>query len=178
MDIQLTSKNAGDFLTINVSAANRGVGVGPQMTLNGSTVSIVLNSASGSQITAANLVNAINNSPVLSARLSARINGGLASTTLGGAEANRYGSIVMRTSNDAIVQPGAVIIGDRPNENEVTLRFAENLPDDVYRLEVFGFDDAGRGITGLRNVGGDLFQPSVSGTRQDTIEFRLIWDPE
>jgi len=173
VDIQLTSKNAGDFLTINTSATNLGTGVGPQLTLNGSTVSIVLNSASGSLVTAANLVNAINNSPVLSARLSAKINGGLASATLGGAEANRYGSVVMRTSNDAVVQPGAVIIGDRPNENEVTLRFAENLPDDVYRLEVFGFDDAGRGITGLRNLDGDLFQPTLSGTRQDTIEFRL-----
>ena len=173
VDIQLTSRNAGDLLTINMSTANLGTGVAPQMTLNGSTVSIVLNSASGSLITAGNLVNAINNSPVLSARLSAKINGGLASAALGGAEANRYGSVVMRTSNDTVVQPGAVIIGDRPNENEVTLRFAENLPDDVYRLEVFGFDDAGRGITGLRNADGDLFQPSVSGTRQDTIEFRL-----
>ncbi|MFN7290807.1 MAG: hypothetical protein ACK5T6_09500, partial [Pirellula sp.] len=173
VDIQLTSKNAGDLLTINASTANLGTGVGPQMTLSGSTVSIVLNSASGSLITAANLVNAINNSPVLSARLSAKINGGLASAALGGAEANRYRSVVMRTSNDTVVQPGAVIIGDRPNENEVTLRFAENLPDDVYRLEVFGFDDAGRGITGLRNVDGNLFQPTLSGTRQDTIEFRL-----
>ncbi|XZE21482.1 tandem-95 repeat protein [Pirellulaceae bacterium SH449] len=173
VDIQLTARNAGDFLRIDVSTSNLGPGAGPQLSLNGSTASIVLNSASGSLITATNLVNAINSSPALSARLSARLNGGHAATALGGAAADRYGSIVMRTDNDVIVQPGAVIIGDRPNENEVTLRFAENLPDDVYRLEVFGFDDAGRGITGLRNLDGQLFQPSMSGTRQDTIEFRL-----
>src|SRR5207253_2415976 len=47
-----------------------------------------------------------------------------------------------------------------------------------YRIEIFGFDDPVRGIVGLRNVGssgapGNLFVPSLTGTRQNTVDFRL-----
>ncbi len=34
--------------------------------------------------------------------------------------------------------PGAIQVGAAPNENEVTYRFSEDLPDDLYRIEVFG----------------------------------------
>lgn len=52
-----------------------------------------------------------------------------------------------------MIQPGAALVGASPNENEVTLRFADTLTDDAYRIEIFGFDDPARGIRGLRNVG-------------------------
>jgi hypothetical protein len=51
------------------------------------------------------------------------------------------------------------------------------LPDDNYRIEIFGFDDPVRGIVGLRNLAlngeGDLFVPDQAGTRQNTVSFRL-----
>jgi hypothetical protein len=173
VDIQLTSKLASEPLRVLVTRADLGLGVGPQLSLNGSDVSIVLNSRTGSQITAEALVGLINatNSPVAS-KLTARINGGLRTTLLGAVNPT-FSPIQLSANNDQIIVPGAVIIGDTPNENEVTLRFAENLPDDMYRLEIFGFDDATRGVTGLRNIDGDLFTPRDPNTRQDTIEFRL-----
>lgn len=174
VDVQLTSRNATDSFRIDVTRADLGVGAPPQLSISGNVVSLVLNSRSGSSITAQQLVDLINlpTSPVAS-KLSAKINGGFASTSLGLADPATYSPILVSKSNDVVINPGAVIIGDRPNENEVTLRFAENLPDDNYRLEVFGFDDTVRGITGLRNVTGDLFVPRDSNTRQDTLEFRI-----
>lgn len=174
VDIQLTSKNAAESLRINVTRADLGANTPPTVTVNGSIINVVLNSRSGSTITAEQLVAFLNapSSPVAS-KLTAKINGGLPSTALGTVDPAAYSPILIQQSNDITINPGAVIIGDRPNENEVTFRFAENLPDDVYRLEVFGFDDAARGITGLRNTNGDLFLPRDPNTRQDTIEFRL-----
>jgi len=174
VDIQLTSRNATDSFQINVSRADLGAGAPPQLSISGSTISLVLNSRTGSTATAQQLVDFINSpSSPLASKLSAKINGGFASTVLGSADPATYSPIQLTKSNDVVINPGAVIIGDRPNENEVTLRFAENLPDDNYRLEVYGFDDALRGITGLRNTSGDLFVPRDANTRQDTIEFRI-----
>lgn len=174
VDVQLTSRNATDTFRINVSRADLGAGAPPQLSISGDVITLVLNSRSGSTMTAAQLVDFINSpSSPLASKLSAKINGGFASTVLGTVDPANYSPIVLAKSNDVVINPGAVIIGDRPNENEVTLRFAENLPDDNYRLEVFGFDDTLRGITGLRNVSGDLFVPRDANTRQDTLEFRI-----
>ncbi|MCU0709056.1 MAG: matrixin family metalloprotease [Pirellula sp.] len=174
VDIQLTSKLASEALRVMVSRADLGAGAAPQLSMNGSDITIVLNSRSGSRITAKGLVDLINasNSPVAS-KLTAKINGGWELAPLGAVDPASYSPIALTASNDVVIVPGAVIIGDNPNENEVTLRFAESLPDDMYRLEIFGFDDPGRGVTGLRNTNGDFFVPRDPSTRQDTIEFRL-----
>ncbi|MEM8910223.1 MAG: Ig-like domain-containing protein [Planctomycetota bacterium] len=78
-------------------------------------------------------------------------------------------------SGDLLVTPGLITVGD-PNENEVLVRFAENLPDDDYRIEVFGFDDpdAPIPITGLRNLDGELHEVNGAvGQRTTTVDFRL-----
>ncbi|MCY2983370.1 MAG: hypothetical protein NTY15_06990 [Planctomycetota bacterium] len=172
-DILLTSRNAADLLVVNVVRSDLGPTGDPTFAISGVNVTLTLNSNPNGLVTAQRLVDLINASAVVSPRLTAKLNGGLASAKLGGVDTSTYSPIRLVSNNDVIVQPGAVVIGDRPNENEVTLRFAENLPDDTYRLEVFGFDDAGRGIKGLRNTSGDFFVPSKSNTRQDTIDFRL-----
>ncbi len=174
VDVQWTSKNASELLQVVVSLADLGAGVAPQFTVVGTEVRIVLNSRADSAISAGDLVNLINSpaSPVF-AKISAKVNGGFASTKLGLVGTSTYSPVRLVNNNDVMIVPGAVIIGDSPNENEVTLRFAENLPDDNYRLEVFGFDDPTRGVTALRNTNGDLFVPRDPNTRQDTIQFRL-----
>ena len=173
VDLLLSSRNAADLLVINVLRSDLGPTADPTFAANGVNITITLNSNPNGLVTAQRLVDSINSSNVVSTRLSAKVNGGLASTRLGGVDTSTYSPIRLTSNNDVVIQPGAVVIGDRPNENEVTLRFAENLPDDVYRLEVFGFDDAGRGIRGLRNTNGQLFVPSNPNTRQETIDFRL-----
>ena len=49
----------------------------------------------------------------------------------------------------------------------------EALPDDNYRIEVFGFDDPARGIVGLRNTDGDLFVPSDPSLPSEVVNFEL-----
>ena len=76
------------------------------------------------------------------------------------------------TADDIAIERGLVTLGD-PNQNEVVIRFAESLPDDQYRIEVFGFDDTNLGITGLRNSNGEFFIPSDPNSRSEQIDFRL-----
>src|SRR5690606_10898616 len=67
---------------------------------------------------------------------------------------------VFDNGNDVIVTPGFIGLGDRPNH--VVIRFAETLPDDRYRLELFATDQPG--VTAIRNTTGDRLTPAVPGT--------------
>lgn len=95
------------------------------------------------------------------------------SGTLDGIRVTRSGDDgVFNTGDDVQITPGLVTLGE-PNENEVVVRFAESLPDDNYRIEVFGFDDPGRNIVALRNTDGEALIPDVAGSRSDVIDFQL-----
>ncbi len=39
-------------------------------------------------------------------------------------------------SNDVTIVPGSIQVDDAPNENQVIVRFAETLPNDIYRIDV------------------------------------------
>lgn len=93
--------------------------------------------------------------------------------TLEGVRITRAGEDGLLGSEDDVqIEPGLVTLGDaRPNE--VVVRFSETLPDDLYKVEVFGFDDSGLGVTGLRNLEGEFFQPSAQGQRVEVTNFDL-----
>ena len=63
---------------------------------------------------------------------------------------------------DVTITPGSVSVGDAPNENEVVLRFAEDLVDDVYRVSIGGE---------LRSVTGEQVTPSSFDIRLDLGAF-------
>ncbi len=178
VDIQLTAKIIGNTYDLQVTRADLGASGAPTIAVAGGLLTVTLNSNAGTPTTAQQLVDAINNSSALASVIGAKINGGLASTVLGSIDPTSYSPIRINASNDVVLQPGAILVGQSPNDNEVTFRFADTLTDDHYRIEIFGFDDPGRGIRGLRNLGpnatqGQLFRPSDSNTRQETIDFRL-----
>jgi hypothetical protein len=99
-------------------------------------------------------------------------------STLDGIQITRAGDDgQLGTGDDLAVPIGSVNVGET-NQNEVLVRFANALPDDQYRIEVFAFDDANQGITGLRNldpngVSGELLVPRDSGTRKEQVDFHL-----
>uniref|UniRef100_UPI003565EFB7 hypothetical protein n=1 Tax=Novipirellula sp. TaxID=2795430 RepID=UPI003565EFB7 len=93
--------------------------------------------------------------------------------TLDGIRITRPGEDgIFQTADDLQITPGLVTLGD-PNENEVVVRFAESLPDDQYRVEVFGYDDPGLGISGLRNIQNEFLVPRTAGARSEVINFSL-----
>lgn len=93
--------------------------------------------------------------------------------TFAGIQITRAGSDgAFGTADDVRIEPGLVTLGDI-RQNEVVVRFAENLPDDHYRIDVFAFDDPTQGIVALRNIQGEALQPSSAGARAETINFEL-----
>lgn len=86
------------------------------------------------------------------------------------------------TSDDIVIQPGFLGVGDAPNENQIIVRFAETLPDDLYRIELFGIDDALNGITAIRNINGaalgDTTDATIDNGRNHVIDFSLELGPQ
>src|SRR6267142_5730045 len=66
------------------------------------------------------------------------------------------------TPNDISIQPGFIGLGDTPRE--VVMRFAANLPDDLYRVTLVG-----AGLTPLKDANGDPFNGGVD----QSLNFRL-----
>jgi VCBS repeat-containing protein len=106
--------------------------------------------------------------------LTFRFDGGavIDNTTLDGIRITRSGGDgIFGNVNDVTITPGFIGLGETPRI--VVARFAETLPDDLYRLEVLGVDNANLGLTGLKDQAGNLFVPTVEGTDRDTIFFDL-----
>lgn len=77
------------------------------------------------------------------------------------------------SADDVRVLPAFIGPNSAPNENEILLRFAESLPDDLYRLEIFARDNVPAGIRALRNLNGDVFTPSNPAADRETLVFEL-----
>ncbi|MEM9644459.1 MAG: hypothetical protein AAF989_05660, partial [Planctomycetota bacterium] len=63
-------------------------------------------------------------------------------------------------ANDTPITPGFLGFDDDDGARIVVARFAETLNDDLYKIEIAGYDDTGEGIVGLRNTDGVLFRPT------------------
>ncbi|MFO0904297.1 MAG: tandem-95 repeat protein [Pirellulales bacterium] len=72
---------------------------------------------------------------------------------------------------DVVVTPGFKGLGT--TTREVITRFAETLPDDKYRVEIYGADNATAGQTALKNLSGQVFQPTFSALGQEINEFEV-----
>jgi len=85
------------------------------------------------------------------------------------------GIIVERGGNDKLINGlgdvpvtiGYVGIGDHPEE--VVVRFAENLPDDVYRITI-----KGTGVGALKNIGNEVFNGGVDLERNFTLDLGAV----
>ncbi len=76
------------------------------------------------------------------------------------------------TEDDVAIEPGLVSLGEDA-DNEVVVRFSEALVDDLYKLEVIGYDDPSAGLIGLRNTRGELLQTDDPQQRVDVTRFDL-----
>jgi GEVED domain/Dockerin type I domain/Bacterial pre-peptidase C-terminal domain len=173
-----TNFNAGpalqvEFLAESVGPDGRNVqlvftsrdrgGLGaPVVTVNGSRVNVELNSNQRAPSTALDVINAINGNAAANALVKARLVSGAPDTRVGGLPLT-YSPIVLAGANDLSIIPAYVGLGD--NSREVIMRFAEPLPDDVYRIDILG-----QGASALRNVGGDAFNGGVDKSLQFELD--------
>ena len=158
----------------------------PGISVLGRNININLNVNADNQTTAADLVNAIGNSVDASNLVTATIVGGTgapleavniadpspANTSIVlGDPASLSHPIVTQVheSNDIVVLPGFIGVGEPPALNEVVFRFAGGVPDDTYRIDVFG-----TGHAPLRNDGNELY---LDG-EDSNIEFELDLAPQ
>ncbi len=138
--IQFTAQSAaGRDATILFTKSNHaqlGRPIGPTITVTGKSISIDLNTDPANATTALQLVNAINGSTPASALIRAELKKG-GTTNLAAREIN-YSPLRL----NQVITPGYIGVGEAPDQNQVIVRLAESLPDDLYRIELYGIDDA------------------------------------
>ncbi|MGI9471458.1 MAG: GEVED domain-containing protein [Rubripirellula sp.] len=146
---------------IQLERRNFGGPANPVIVVNGNTIRIQLNSSSGFETTAQQLIDSVNANPGASALIFAALQEGDASSPIG-ASLSLPPLLTLSGVTDVSVDPGYVGLGD--SAREVVFRFAEPLPDDLYQVDIVG-----TGSGALRNTNGELFQDGLDFTRQFNI---------
>ncbi len=187
--VQFTAVNNDDqnisLLFTKSDHLTTGKAAGPIITVAGTTVSVDLDTNAVKPTTADQLVTAINANLSAAAVLTAAIASGKPDANIAAPVINY--SPLRLVSNDVLVTPstttGYMAVADAPNQNEVIVRFAETLPNDWYRIELFGVDDPTRGLTALRNTRAQAFEDTTddnvdNGLRRQVVDFRLALGPQ
>ncbi|HUG68036.1 MAG TPA: hypothetical protein VMM76_09800 [Pirellulaceae bacterium] len=127
-------------ITLNLTKSNQGAPGAPTITVNGKSISARLNTNPFNQTTALDLVNAINSNLNSSALVIAEIVSGNPDRILATTNAAEppIPTVTLSGANDIVIKPGFLGPGAAPKENEIIVRFADTLPDDLYRIDVFG----------------------------------------
>jgi hypothetical protein len=144
----------GQSVQINFTRRDFGSAGGPNISVNGSTVNVELNSSARFTTTAQDVVDAINENSAASDLVLARFVSGAPATRVGSAPIN-YSPIQLQGAGDVPIVPGYVGFGD--SAREVVFRFAEPLPDDAYRVDILG-----EGPLTLLDVDGDAYNHGIS----------------
>ncbi|MCP4811683.1 MAG: matrixin family metalloprotease, partial [Planctomycetaceae bacterium] len=130
----------------------------PQFGVSDNRIDITLNVNSNNETTAQELVDEINRLDASNDAVSSLIRAELLPDGSGVLHGDadiasgpiNYSPLELTGANDTVIRPGFVGVGD--TGNELLVRFAETLPDDVYRVDIFG-----EGSLALRSVTGEAF---------------------
>jgi hypothetical protein len=175
---------AGNGIKVQVVSRPLGAGAGPTVTISGQSVNIELNSTAGSETTVQQLIDALRTNA--GSLLDVTLLYGDPNEALGG-RPNTFSPLVLLGGDDAQVVPGYIgLPGDDPatpnddpdeasriNRNEIIVRFAEVLPDDFYRIELFAQNDVVSGGTALLDRAGNALQPANPNADREVMDFEL-----
>jgi hypothetical protein len=175
---------AGNGIKVQVVSRPLGAGAGPTVTVSGQSVNIELNSTAGSETTVQQLIDALRTNA--GSLLDVTLLYGDPNEALGG-RPNTFSPLVLLGGDDAQVVPGYIgLPGDDPatpnddpdeasriNRNEIIVRFAEVLPDDFYRIELFAQNDVVSGGTALLDRAGNALQPANPNADREVMDFEL-----
>ena len=141
----------------------------PTVGVVGRVINISLNTNDGNETTALDLKNAIELDADASSLIRVEIEAGNVNTDIATPSIS-YSPLVLSGATDIVIKPGFIGLGDSPNE--VVIRFGETLPDDTYRIDVFGtFANA------LRNENDEAFNDTTDDGEDngasESLEFEL-----
>ncbi len=128
----------------------------PNVIVNGTTISVELNSNPRAQSTVREVIDAVNGSKDAQKLVVARLISGSDLIRIGG-NSTSYSPLILTGGDDQLVTPAYIGLGD--SNREVVIRFAEALPDDQYLIDIFG-----TGPFALRNTAGFAFNGGVSSS--------------
>ncbi len=180
-----TDFNSGDAVRVKFSATKLGVaendiklvfskrdlgGPGtPSIGVIGKRIDISLNINVGNESSAGDLITALSQHGAARALIQAEIVLGDENVDIA-SPSNSYSPLLTSGANDVVVTPGHLDVTDSPNN--IIVRFAETLPDDLYRIDVYG-----DGLNALRNdqnvAFGDLTDDGVDNGVAQSIQFEL-----
>ncbi|GIW92550.1 MAG: hypothetical protein KatS3mg110_0591 [Pirellulaceae bacterium] len=159
----------GNGIRINIQQSNFGGAGAPRILVSGRTITITLNTNPGNESTAAAVVGAVNADPAARQLVRARQIAGLPTARVTSPTA--IPSLLLSGANDVVIVPGFVGLGDKPNV--AIVRFAENLPDDFYRINILARPGAGR--QPVTDVNGNRFR---DGAENVSLGFELDLAPQ
>ncbi|MGY8734076.1 MAG: hypothetical protein ACKVK0_18240, partial [Pirellulales bacterium] len=180
-----TDFNTGALVTVKFSATKLGAeqndiklvfskrdlgGPGiPSIGVVGKRIDVSLNINVGNESTAGDLIVALNADVAARALIQAEIIAGDEDADIA-SPSNSYSPLLTFGANDVVIEPGYLGVADSPNE--IIVRFADTLPDDLYRIDVYG-----DGLNALRNgqgaAFGDLTDDGVDNGVGQSIQFEL-----
>lgn len=169
----VTAGTSGNGITLAFKKADLGASAPPSVSVSSpatnpptpATISVTLNTHAGSLTTAQGLVTAINTNATAKLLVQASIPVGSSLTDI--TTPQLINPVVLGGANDVTSSPGYEALNGT-NTNEVTYRFADSLPNDLYRIEVYG-TAAGTSATVLKNQAGLVF----NGGQDDRMSFTL-----
>jgi len=169
VQVDFTSSQSGASglnTRIVVTSRNFGGPGLPNVSVVGQVVNVQVNSNVNNATRLGEFVDAINSSTAATQFVTARIASGNRTTPVGTSVISPT-TLQLGGLNDVIVEPGFIGIGDRPNE--VIVRFAERLPDDVYRIDVLG-----TGLVRLRDIQGQSYNGGVDTSRTFRLDLGAL----
>lgn len=164
--IAVTPGPDGRGISVSVTKQNFGSAANPVVTVQGNSIRVQVNSTTGFASTVNDFVRAINSNPDASRLVTAVLESGSGTASLASLP-NNFAPLVLAGAGDVVLNPGYVGLGD--SAREVVFRFAENLPDDTYRIDILG-----SGTSALANSAGEAF----NNGNDVGIQFELNLGPQ
>ena len=141
---------AGAGIAVSLQHADRGAGAAPLVSVQGKSITVTLNTNASTPTTALGFVTALQNSTAASALVRTSLRAGVPATDVATTSVG-LAPIALAGGTDIAVTPAYSGL-DPDRSNEVIVRFAETLPDDLYSIDILG-----AGTEVLQNTAGEAF---------------------
>ena len=167
LEVRFTAVAAGvdgNGIQIAFSKQDFGGAHDPVITVaDGRTIQVQLNSHAGTQTTSSQLVSAFNANGAARALVVASLSAGDPTADVATPAIN-YSPLTLQGANDVAITPGYLGLDEDPRK--VIYRFAETLPDDLYRIDI-----QGSGTAPLRNTAGMALGDATDDGTDNGVDF-------